>query len=168
MQASVDPWAVVQTEAQHEHAVRLLLMRERLETYLPRAKIHSRITPLFPSYIFVRIFERRFWRIVWTPHVVRVLMSGDKPATLSDSVIRQIQRREKDGLVKLPTRQNQMRKGDQIRIISGTFEGQLALFDGMSSHERVFCLLNLLGGKVRTELPGKAIQPVAQRQESEY
>ena len=31
-------WAVVETEAQHEHTARLLIMRLGYETYLPRIK----------------------------------------------------------------------------------------------------------------------------------
>ena len=46
-------WAVVQVESQCEHTVRLLLMRAKYETYMPRIRVHGRVAPLFPGYLFV-------------------------------------------------------------------------------------------------------------------
>jgi hypothetical protein len=37
------------------------------------------------------------------------------------------------------------RHGDPVRITRGVFTGQLAVFDGMRSHERVAVLLQMLG-----------------------
>ena len=97
-------WAVVETEAQREHMARLLIMRLGYETYLPRIKHRSRITPLFPRYLFVRIIDR-WYPVRWTPHVLRILMPGDCPAPdakLENSLML-IRKQERAGLVKLPT-----------------------------------------------------------------
>ena len=79
-------WWVVQTESQREHIVRVLLMRARYETYIPRIKHRSRISPLFPGYLFVRTTDR-WYPVRWTDHVVRVLMSGDQPAQLPEEIV---------------------------------------------------------------------------------
>ena len=94
-------WWVVQCESQREHIVRVLLMRARYETYIPRIKHRSRISPLFPSYLFVRTTDR-WYPVRWTDHVVRVLMSGDQPAQLPEAVITGIRKRESGGFVRLP------------------------------------------------------------------
>ena len=86
-------WAVVQCESQSEHIVRLLLMRARYKTYLPRIRIRNRIVPLFPSYLFVRMVQRRWWDVMWTPHVVRLLMCGDRLAQLHEDVVKEIRKR---------------------------------------------------------------------------
>src|SRR5262245_15928032 len=83
-------WAVIQTETQREHVVRLLLMRADCETYLPRIRLRNRIVPLFPGYLFVRVTEWRWYFLMWTPHVIRLLMSGDRPAQLLDEIMTQI------------------------------------------------------------------------------
>jgi transcription antitermination factor NusG len=53
-------------------------------------------------------------------------------------------------LIELPQRSG---PGDQVRILQGSFAGQLGLYAGMRAHERVLVLLALLGGQQRVELP---------------
>jgi transcription antitermination factor NusG len=152
-------WSVVQVESQCEHTVRVLLMRERFETYMPRIKVHGRVWPLFPGYIFVRVIEQ-FYPIMWTPHVVRLLMSADQPARLPEKTMTEIRKREVGGFVKLPSPTNRLRKGQHVRITRGSFEGQTALCEGMSGKDRVWVLLNLMGQKVPVELPGRDVEPL--------
>jgi len=151
-------WAVAQVESQREHAVRLLLMRAKYETYLPRIKARSRIAPLFPGYLFVRIADQ-FYSVMWTAGVIRLLMSGDQPAKLPEKVMTEIRKREIGGFVRLPA-PTRLRKGQQVRINKGHFMGQIALCEGMSSKDRVWVLLNLLGQKVPVELPGCDLEPL--------
>jgi transcriptional antiterminator RfaH len=151
-------WAVAQTETQREHAVRLLLMRANCETYLPRIRVRNRITPLFPGYLFVRVSQWRWYFVMWTPHVIRLLMAGDQPAQLSEDFVSQIRKREHNGLVRLPIRR--LKKGQKVRIVRGSFEGQIGLYDGMSGRDRERVLLELLGQVVPVELPAKDIRPL--------
>jgi len=145
-------WSVVQTEPLHEHVVRLLLMRERFETYAPRIKHRQRIALLFPSYLFVRVIER--WHpIRWTPGVVQLLMTGDQPARLCEHVVTSIRARERDGFVRLPKPPATFKPGQRVRIVRGSFEGQFAIYQGMSGRERERVLLDLLGQKVPVNLP---------------
>jgi transcription antitermination factor NusG len=151
-------WAVVQTEAQREHAVRLLLMRRQYETYFPRIKVRQRIVPLFPSYLFVRLISRQWYGVMWTPHVIRLLMAGDRPAQLSEDVVNEIRKREHNGLVKLPSRQ--FRKGQNVQITRGSFKGYIGLYEGISGKDRQRILLELLGQTVPVELSEKDIAPL--------
>ena len=161
-------WAVVQTEAQREHAVRLLLIRAQYETYFPRLKERGRIVPLFPSYLFVRLISGQWWSIMWTPHVIRLLMAGDRPAQLSEHIVSQIRKREHNGLVRLPTRQ--FRKGQKVQITSGSFKGYIGLYEGISGKDRQRILLELLGQTVPVELSEKDLAPlsIADRQTQCY
>jgi transcriptional antiterminator RfaH len=151
-------WWVVQTESQREHVVRVLLMRARYETYIPRTKHRGRISPLFPSYLFVRVAEQ-WYPVRWTDHVVRLLMSGDRPAQLPEAVMTRIRKREIGGFIKLPA-PPRLRKGQPVRVIRGSFEGLLAIHQGMSSRERVWVLLNLMGQQVPVELPSRDLEPL--------
>jgi transcriptional antiterminator RfaH len=159
-----DPyWAVLQTETQREHLVRLLLMRHGFETYAPRIKIRGRVNFLFPAYVFFRICER-WYPALWTNGVVRVLMCGERPAHLPTRIIDDIRKQERGGFVKLPSRDNLLKKGDNVRISNGSFAGQIGLYDGMAGKDRSKVLLELLGRQVAVELPQKdisVIQPLA-------
>jgi transcriptional antiterminator RfaH len=144
-------WSVVQCEAQREHSVRLLLMRANFETYLPQVMHRRRPALLFPTYLFCRIVEQ-WYRVRWTPHVVRMLMTGNRPAQMPEDVMREIQSREsRDGFIRLPRRHGPA-IGQPVRILTGQFQGQIGLYDGQSPKERERVLLELLGRSVRVEL----------------
>jgi transcriptional antiterminator RfaH len=161
----IDSWWICQTEVQREHLVRLLLMRHGFTTYAPRIKHRGRIAFLFPTYVFVGAAAQ--WSpIRWTRGVTQVLMSGNQPARLPHKIIAELHSRERDGFVKLPTQQRGLRKGQNVRIVRGSFCDQIGLYDGMSSHDRARVLLELLGRKVTVDLPEndvKALDVVAQR-----
>jgi transcriptional antiterminator RfaH len=153
-------WAVCQCEAQREHTARMLLMKERFETYAPRFKSKlGRILLLFPTYIFVRIIDR-WYPVLWTPGVTRVLMAGDRPAQLNEQIVTSIKRREVGGLVRLPSNGNRLRKGDKVKITRGSFEGQIGIYDGMTPHQRERVLLELLGAWVPVELAATDVTPI--------
>lgn len=152
-------WAVAHVQSQREHFVRQLLMQARYETYMPRIKVRSRISPLFPGYLFVAIADR-WYPVIWTQGVIRLLMSGDQPAKLPEKVMNELRKREIGGFIKLPAPVNRLRKGQQVRINRGHFAGQLGLCEGMSSKDRVWVLLSLLGRKVPLELPSRDLEPL--------
>jgi transcriptional antiterminator RfaH len=152
-------WWVVQTEANFEHVARLLLMRLGFVTYAPRIKVRGRVAWLFPAYLFVGAREQ-FYPILWTNRVVRLLMAGDRPAQLPEDVVTNIRKREHNGFVKLPNVSRQLKKGQKVRVIRGSFEGQIGLYEGMSGKDRERVLLELLGQVVPVELPGKDIAPL--------
>jgi transcription antitermination factor NusG len=149
-------WAVAQTEPQREHLVRLLLMRAKFETYLPRIKVRQRVQLLFPSYVFIHI-EDRWMSALWCPHIQKLLMSGTSPARLHDSVVSELRSREKQGFVRLPRPPATFRPGQRVRIVRGSFEGQFGIYDGMSGKERERVLLDLLGQAVPVVLPTLAL-----------
>jgi transcriptional antiterminator RfaH len=150
-------WAIIQTETQREHTARLMLMRQGFETYMPRIRVKAdRIALLFPTYIFCRIVDR-WYSARWTIGVTRMLMDGDQPARISEQILEEIRQREVGGFVKLPQQDNGKRLGDKVKIVRGSFEGHLAVYDGMSGKERERVLLELLGQMVPVELPSRDV-----------
>jgi transcriptional antiterminator RfaH len=134
-----------------------MLMRQGFETYMPRIRIKTdRIALLFPTYIFCRIVDR-WYSARWTIGVTRMLMDGDQPARISEQILEEIRQREVGGFVKLPKQDNRKRPGDKVKIIRGSFEGHLAIYDGMSGKERERVLLELLGQMVPVELPSRDV-----------
>jgi transcriptional antiterminator RfaH len=157
-------------------AARLQPRREALAThclglaghavYLPRLREHRRIRGrsvevrplLFPGYAFVLIVLQ--WSTArYSPGVATLVMNGGGPARVPDGVIAEIRSRERDGLIELPKPPG-LQRGDKVRITSGPFEHHLALYAGQASHDRVAVLLQLLGGRQRTELPSNAVEAV--------
>src|SRR5262245_6326873 len=156
-------WAVVQTQAQREHAVRAALGHFGFETYLPRIRLRKRIVPLFQGYLFARLGEQ-FYPVLWCPHVIRLLWAPAaqgciQPAKIDDRIIAELRKREVNGLVKLP-QPPRLRRGQRVKVIRGSFEGQIGLWDGMSGRDRERVLLELLGRKVRIELSSADVLPL--------
>ena len=153
-------WSVVETESQRELIVRLLLMRTGRETYLPRIKNNTRITPLFPRYLFCRIENGLWWDVRWTPHVLRVLTFGLYPQLdekLETAIVALRDQEGRDRLVKLP-KAAELQRGQAVRIRSGQFAGHLAIHDAMSGPDRQRVLLKMLGQTVTVELPKDCVE----------
>ena len=152
-------WAVAQTESSRERTAQRFLEQDGFETYLPLINAaNKRAVPLFPSYLFVRIINR-WYSIDNTIGVLQLLLSGDLPAKLRDSVVIELRRKERNGVVYLPKPRG-LQLGDKVRILRGSFIDHIGLYDGMTSQQRQFVLLDLLGRKVRVELPKADLRPV--------
>src|ERR1700741_4962506 len=105
-------WYVVHTHPHDESRADTHLRRQGFRTYLPRylrRRRHARKTeavarPLFPRYLFVALdLSRDRWRAIHsTLGVVHLVVIGDAPVPVPDSVINEIRSREcSNGLVAL-------------------------------------------------------------------
>lgn len=166
-------WAVCQVESRREPFVRMLLELADFETYMPLIRVRHqmiryRTSLLFPSYIFVKIQDDCWYDVLWTPRVIRLIMSGDRPAKLPINAVEQLQRKTtRDGFVKLPSKPS-IRLGDKVRILHGHFAGHIGLFDGQSAHERQRILLDLLGQKIAVEMPSGHVEPLDVASKSKF
>lgn len=99
-------WFAVYTVVRHEKAVNSSFLKNNIETFLPLREVVSQwkdrrkkvLIPLFPGYIFVRIFDSDSWSILSilnTRGVVRILSSNGSflavPAQQIDSVKRLVE-----------------------------------------------------------------------------
>ena len=167
MTVALPRWYVVQTQVNAENKAVAHLARQGFATYLPRylkRRRHARriemvAAPLFPRYLFVEIdMAVQRWRSIYsTVGVSRLVCNCDRPTPVADDVIGSLRRLEDtSGLIQLLHRPN-FRSGDKVRILEGTFYDCLGIYDGMTDHERVRILLDLLGRKVRILLHAEAI-----------
>ena len=92
---------------------------------------------------------QRWLSINSTIGITRLVRNGDRPAPVSQAVIDALKSREDaSGIVQLDRRPRFL-PGDKIRVMGGAFSDFLGLYEGMSTHERVAILLDMLGRKVR-------------------
>jgi transcriptional antiterminator RfaH len=143
-------WACARFELRREAVAQHFLELGGFTTYLPKLRSRhirgdrrvEKVELMFPSYGFVAITNG--WHGArWSIGVVSLIMSGDRPAVVPDAVLADIRAREVGGVVELPARE--LRRGDAVRITRGVFRDQLALYQGMSGHERCAVLLGALG-----------------------
>ena len=87
-------------------------------------------------------------------------MDGDHPTRVPDQVISGIRAREVRGAVELP-KSSGLKPGEHVKVLGGPFRGQLALYAGMKSRQRIEVLLALLGGQQRVILPRADVEALA-------
>ena len=149
-------WFVVSVRPQYLKRATINMTRQGCECYAPRAMIRSPRTrrqsaqPLFPGYVFARHPAGRWMFLRGTFGVLGVAMgtSGASkdphPARVPDHEIGRLRAREgPDGLVRLEARE--FVHGEHVRVDSGAVSMD-AVVDGMSGQDRVFVLLQILGG----------------------
>jgi transcriptional antiterminator RfaH len=157
-------WAVAQLQTQREAFALSMLARADFQVYAPRLREWRTVhggrqrqyeRPLFPGYAFLLI-QLQWHAARWCPGVVRLVMDGLHPARVPATVIDEIRARELNGAIELPRRLP--KAGERVKILSGPFHGRLAIYVGMSAHERVAVLLQILGAATRVTLASTDIQ----------
>jgi len=162
-------WIVVRTKPCQEMWAAKNVRRQQHDYYLPQffCKRLKRRRPLFPSYLFVRVFNRRYDFLRNTFGIAKVMACGDAPATVAPAVIEALSAREnQNGVIQLPEEVHddvlaKLKPGDSVRVTEGPFIGFKALYQGMTAHNRVKILLSLSsGGRIQTSIERGILQPV--------
>ncbi|MBV8753435.1 MAG: transcriptional activator RfaH [Hyphomicrobiales bacterium] len=152
-------WYVVHTQPNGEARADLNLRRQGFATYLPRygrQRSHARRRevvkrPLFPRYLFVGLdLARDRWRAIHSTFGVnRLVLAGEEPLPVPESVIDEIRAREDDeGLVALGLPAG-VGPGSRVRLVDGIFADAKGVLERIADDRRVAILLELLGREVR-------------------
>lgn len=160
-------WYVVHTQPQNEVRTEFNLRRQGFTTYLPRylrSRRHARRTevvarPLFPRYMFVALdLTRDRWRVVQSTFgVSHLVLAGEEPASLPDSIVDEIRSRETgEGFVALGLPAG-VKPGCKVRLVDGIFADSRGVLERIADDQRVAILLELLGRKVRVFVPAGSV-----------
>ena len=161
-------WYVAYTQPTAELRAAGHLKRQGFDVYLPlcrQIRRHARreetvLRPLFPRYVFVALdLDIDHWRSVnGTVGVSNLVSQGERPSALPDGVVENLRSSEIDeGAVAL-SRLMLFDVGAKLRVLEGAFVGQTGIYDGMSEAERVVLLFDMIGRKVRGEVPIHAVE----------
>jgi transcriptional antiterminator RfaH len=164
-------WGVAQTVSRRERFVADRVIEEGFETFTPRVRVRIngqwRVVALFQGYLFVRIINQ--WRVITkVVGVLGLVMNGEQPGRCPDVEVEKIKAATmRNGLVRLPKpppRPMPLKVGERIRIVSGSFRGFEAIYEGMTAHEREVVLLDMFGRETRIELSSDdQLAPLAQQ-----
>ena len=162
-------WSVAMVQPNAENRAILNLKRQEFDCYCPRftevivqnGKKVSRSGPLFSRYVFVYI-ENAWSSILGTFGVTKLILNGDRPATVSESLIDELRTRSGDkGFIDLTEHETRHKQGDEVQVLAGPFYGFKGIYQAKSPKEREIVLLNMLGRSVRVELePDQISGPV--------
>ena len=159
-------WYLIRTKQHKERLVRQQLAEFVANTFLPLlrtkqsqwGRIVQMIVPLFPCYIFSLLdLGSDYHRIMRAAGVVGLVCAGEEPSVVDGSIVEEIKRRGRDGIIELP--EEAFHAGQAVQVKNGPFRGLNAVVERyLSGTERVALLLNEVGGaNVRVILPPSQI-----------
>ena len=163
---SVRRWFAVYTTSRHEKRVARHLEQRQIDHFLPvyRArhawKDGSSVTldlPLFPGYIFVRIYPHDRVGVLEVPGVVSLIGNRLRPAPLPDFEVEAL----RAGLD--PTRAEPhplLTVGQRVRIKVGALAGLEGIVVRRKSGFRVVLTLDLLMQSIAIEVDGDDVEPL--------
>jgi transcription elongation factor/antiterminator RfaH len=147
-------WYAVYSNRNKEQQAQFHLSLRGVECYFPRLHIpssrpsRSRIVPLFPNYLFVRVnIAMESHLVIWTPGVKRIVSFSDQPIPIDDSVVRFLQAQANDkGIIQARSR---LQPGEEVEISGGPFDGLMGIIQSPPDNRgRVKVLLTLLSRQV--------------------
>lgn len=148
-------WYAVYTKPNREEMVAGFLKNAGLEVFNPKLKqrkylqgvYRDIISPLFPSYIFVR-FEPMITSWMRYTRGVRKIVGGDSPWPVSNEIIDLIKSNEENGFISI--KPHELRCGDKVAIKDGPLQGFKGIFEKeVNGQERVILLLTAIKYQAR-------------------
>jgi transcription antitermination factor NusG len=151
-------WYAAYTSANHEKGVTKQLERRSVECFLPlfesvRRWKDRRVRlqlPLFPGYVFVRLALRDRLKVLEIPSVVRLVGFDRHPTPLPVEEIETIRTCLTRRQLMAPHRY--VRRGQQVRVLSGPLEGLTGVVVRQKNRTRFVISLELLMRSVAVEI----------------
>lgn len=143
-------WYVIYTKPRWEKKVAEELERFNIEAYCPtitevrqwsdrKKKI---VSPLFKSYVFVKVSAKTRDQVFQVPRVVQYLFWLGKPAVVRDAEIETIRKwLDNDKIEEIKT--DHLSPGDRIIIASGNFKDQDAIINEIGKKRLRLILKNM-------------------------
>jgi transcriptional antiterminator RfaH len=146
-------WYVLHVKPHKERSVHEYIEAIELDVFYPRLKVKpvnpraSHERPFFPGYMFVKLDldELGANALRWTEGTHGLVQFGGEPAIVPENLIaelrQKLERIQAAGGIELAG----LKKGDRVKIVSGTLAGYEAIFDAaLPGKDRVQVLLAYL------------------------
>ena len=154
-------WFLVQCKPNSHQIALRNLQRQGFDTFLPLIsetnrkgpRFVTRARPLFPGYIFLACdLEKGQWRAVnSTLGVTRLVSFGGRPRPVPQGLVQALAARcDASGQLRPAV---EFSPGDQVMVTHGPFAQFIARIESISTDQRVWVLLKLMGGETLLEIP---------------
>ena len=167
-QDSGTSWFLAQMKPNCANIADKNLKRQGFQTFLPleeetcqrNGKFVTTSQPLFPGYIFVAFdVARGLWRAVnSTQGITRLVSFGKEPAALPHGLVSQLMLRcDTEGKILPPESLN---PGDQVTLTKGPFANFIAEVEKITPDQRVWVLMDIMGGQTRVAVEASHLRSV--------
>jgi transcription antitermination factor NusG len=127
---NTNDWNVLYTYPKHEKKVVRNLQDKGIEAYVPLHRVARKWSdrikkvevPLFPGYVFTRLPFKNRHRLFDTGGIIKMILSNDQPACVSNKVIADLRKIIENGVV-INSEVSLLQEGKEVRIVDGPFAG---------------------------------------------
>lgn len=161
-------WFLAQFKPNSHRIAERNLTRQGFETFLPlqddtrrlRGRFTTRMRPLFPGYLFVALdVARGGWRAVNSTYgITRLVSLGRAPSPVPSTLVDALMQRCDDAGRLLPP--NALKPGDQVTVTKGPFTDFVATIDTIAPDQRVWVLMEFMGGQTRVAVSAPHLRAV--------
>ena len=162
-------WYLVQVKPNSYKKAELNLIRQGFLVFSPTIKetikrsgrFISIVRPLFNGYLFVGFdLKNMHWQAINNTYGVArlVILGSDEPKAISEDIISGLQSRCDDKGMLMPPQM--LGCGNRVRIVNGPFADFVAKIENISSEQRVFLLLDILGNSTKVAVPIGNLQKI--------
>lgn len=144
------------------------LKRQGFETFLPvreetrgkNGKFVTRMAPLFPGYIFVAFNAAKgLWRKINSTYgVSRLVGFGPGPTEVPAEIMQQLMARCDEHGRLLPS--GRLQPGDRVTLATGPLASFAAEIEAIAPDQRVWVLLDIMGGQTRVTVGADQLRPI--------
>ncbi|NOZ45981.1 MAG: UpxY family transcription antiterminator [Chlorobi bacterium] len=163
-------WYVIYTKSRAEKKVYQKLTGQNIETFLPLQKTMRQWSdrkktvevPLFNSYVFVKITETDFYKVLQTDGVVYFISFNGEKAVVPEQVIIQLKLIIK-GKVPVDLSKEKFEKGDYVEVERGPLKelkGYLVTYHGK---HKVLIRIDVINQNLLLEIPASFLRKVYQK-----
>ena len=151
-------WFAVQTRPKYEARVAVALRNKGYDSFFPTYRERRRRSgrwveserPLFPCYVFCRLTDTVWGKVVLTSGVVRLVGAGSTPVGIPNCEIDPLRRVNESDVSRVPWKRITI--GTRIRIESGPLKGIEGIYSPDSDDRRLILSVELLQRSVSVAL----------------
>lgn len=153
-------WYLLKTKTRQEKRAMENLRRQHTECYCPevlvekilRGKRSQFLEILFPGYLFVNFGNplSSIQSVNSTRGVHSLVSFGEAPARVPLGLIQELKEKAKPS--ETPLISNLPKRGDNLKVTSGPFNGMSAVFCQPNGEERAEVLLNIMNQQVKASI----------------
>ncbi len=162
-------WYALYTRSRTEKKVYLQLLQSGIETFLPLRKELRQWSdrkkwveePLFRSYIFVRISEKEYLRVIQTLGIVRYVVFSGKAAAIPDwqiESLRLLVATDAD----LSLSNEHFKPGDPVKVVTGALAGFRGEVVELKGRKQLILRIDHLGLSLEVNVPPAFLQPLSE------
>lgn len=160
-------WYAIYTRSRSENKLYQELVEMGVECYLPLKK-ELRVwsdrkkwveSPLFASYVFVRVSEREYYQVIQSTWAVRYVSFGGKALVIPELQIEGLKSLLADQEREVEVSSRNFKKGDQLEVTSGPLQGVLGELIQIRGQQRLVLRFESLGCCVHAEISVDEVKP---------